>query len=167
MNIRKTNIKDAQSIFKLYQLVSKIPKGLARLENEITEDYIKEFCKKAIDSGVGFVAVDDSNNVLAEIHTYCADVYCFSHVLSELTIAVSPKSQGLGLGRKIFEALLDEVKQNKPDILRIELIARESNKKAIHFYESLGFKIEGHLLNRIKNPDGSFESDIPMAWQRN
>jgi len=51
----------------------------------------------------------------------------------------------------------------RSDILRIELIARESNKKAIAFYQKLGFQIEGRLLNRIKTESG-FEADIPMAW---
>jgi ribosomal protein S18 acetylase RimI-like enzyme len=38
--------------------------------------------------------------------------------------------------------------------LRVELITRESNKKAIKFYESIGFVIEGRFGKRIKNADG-------------
>ena len=34
------------------------------------------------------------------------------------------------------------------------------------FYESLGFRQEGEFLSRIRNIDGSLESDIPMAWTR-
>jgi ribosomal protein S18 acetylase RimI-like enzyme len=48
----------------------------------------------------------------------------------------------------------------------VELIARESNAKAIAFYQSLGFVIEGRFERRIRNPDGSLEADIPMAWLR-
>jgi len=51
-----------------------------------------------------------------------------------------------------------------PEIRRIELIARESNRKALAFYTSLGFELEGKMINRIKNLDGSLDSDIPMAW---
>ena len=43
------------------------------------------------------------------------------------------------------------------EIQRVELIARESNQRAIQFYESLGFRIEGRLENRIKNPDAFLE----------
>jgi ribosomal protein S18 acetylase RimI-like enzyme len=59
---------------------------------------------------------------------------------------------------------LDFVKNNRPDILRIELISRESNLKAIAFYESLGFHREGKLEKRISYSKNDFEADIPMAW---
>lgn len=51
-------------------------------------------------------------------------------------------------------------------ILGIELIARESNQRAINFYQTLGFVIEGKMLNRIQSVDGGFEADIAMAWFR-
>jgi len=58
------------------------------------------------------------------------------------------------------------VKEDRTDILRVELIARESNKKAIEFYEKLGFVIEGRFARRIASVGGGFEDDIPMAWSR-
>ena len=52
------------------------------------------------------------------------------------------------------------------DIHRIELMARESNGRAISLYRSLGFRIEGRLEGRIRGTDGQFEADLPMAWRR-
>jgi ribosomal protein S18 acetylase RimI-like enzyme len=49
-------------------------------------------------------------------------------------------------------------------ILRVELIARESNDKAIQFYKSMGFEIEGCFRNRIDGNLGCLENDIPMGW---
>ena len=66
----------------------------------------------------------------------------------------------------MFTQLLKEVKNNRPNILRVELIVRESNKHAVKFYESLGFKREGKLENRIRSVEGGFEADIFMAWRR-
>jgi putative acetyltransferase len=60
---------------------------------------------------------------------------------------------------------LEEVVRNRPDVGRVELIARESNRKAIEFYQSLGFHVEGRLEMRIKNIHGHYEADIPMGWQ--
>ena len=40
----------------------------------------------------------------------------------------------------------------------------DTNERALAFYESLGFSREGELRDRVLNPDGSLESDIPMAW---
>lgn len=33
-------------------------------------------------------------------------------------------------------------------------------------YQTLGFVIEGKMVNRIRSVDGGFEADIPMAWIR-
>ena len=48
--------------------------------------------------------------------------------------------------------------------MRVELISRESNLKAISLYESLGFTREGKLDRRIRNNKNELEADIPMAW---
>jgi len=64
----------------------------------------------------------------------------------------------------MFNSLLKLIEEKRTDILRVELIARESNTNAIKFYEKLGFKIEGRFEKRINNKNGNFEADIPMAW---
>jgi ribosomal protein S18 acetylase RimI-like enzyme len=164
--IRKAVVKDFEKIFDLYNLVSKTIGGLARNENEITKDYVKNFVEKSLQNGIQFVIVDKLNHekIIAEIHCYKLEPSVFGHILSELTIAVHTEHQGKGLGKKLFETVLDYIMENRNDILRIELIARESNTKAIKLYENIGFKIEGRLVNRIKNNENNFEADIPMAW---
>ncbi len=124
------------------------------------------FIDSTLASGLGFVAMDEVNKVIGEIHAYTPDVYCFSHVLSNLTIAVAPGYQGKGVGRLLLNTFCKTAEEQRSDITRIELFARESNKGAISLYQSLGFKIEGSLTKRIKNQDGSLESDILMAWIR-
>ncbi|MCH2097329.1 MAG: GNAT family N-acetyltransferase, partial [Pseudomonadales bacterium] len=70
------------------------------------------------------------------------------------------------VGRRLFEALLEQVRTAHPEILRVELIASASNRRAISLYTSLGFEQEGEMRGRIRTPEGGFESDIPMAWHR-
>jgi ribosomal protein S18 acetylase RimI-like enzyme len=82
----------------------------------------------------------------------------------KLTIAVDPKHHGQGVGKRLFTELLDKIKKEHPETLRVELIARESNLKATKFYESLGFVREGRFERRLHNHEGAFEADIPMAW---
>ena len=164
--IRQTTKGDSAGIYKLYRKVATIAGGLARLENEVDNTYIDGFLDKAIAQGLSLVAIDDNNNIVGEIHAYASGLFCFAHVWTELTIAVDPGSQGQGVGRQLFTRLLSEVNNNYPHILRIELIARESNQKAIKFYQSLGFVIEGAFKNRVSNFDGTYESDMTMAWLR-
>jgi ribosomal protein S18 acetylase RimI-like enzyme len=164
--IRKAVVKDCESIFDLYNLVSKKNGGLARTENEITKDYVKNFVEKSVQNGIQFVIIDKllNDKIIAEIHCYKLEPRVFEHILSELTIAVDTKHQGKGLGKKLFQTVLNYIMENRNDIFRVELIARESNTKAIKLYENLGFKIEGRFENRIKNNENIFEADIPMAW---
>lgn len=163
-SIRPATIEDASEIHALYRRVAAKPGGIARLEEEVSGVYVRAFLTRALSDGVALVVIDKSAAIVAEIHAYTPDPYCFSHVFSELTVVVDPTTQGKGIGKSIIAALLQAVTETHPEIRRVELIARESNEKAIMLYESLGFRKEGKLVGRIRNVDGNFESDIPMAW---
>jgi ribosomal protein S18 acetylase RimI-like enzyme len=166
MLIRRTKIEDITEIYKMYCLVAAVPGGLARLEHELSEQYIKTFVEKSLAGGVTLVAENPDGNIVGEIHAYCSGLFCFSHVLTDLTVAVDPNYRNQGIARSLFGAFFEEVEKKLPHISRVELISRESNIIAIQFYESLGFKKEGRLENRIKNADGSLEADIPMGWTK-
>ena len=166
MNIRRACADDVDAIVALYRRVAAMPGGIARLANEIDDDYVAAFARKAADDGLQLVGTEPDGIIVAEIHAFKTGLFCFSHVLSDLTIVVDPRAQGRGWGRRIFEEFLDRIADLFPDVLRVELIARESNRKALDFYRSLGFVQEGKLRGRIRNPDGSLEADIPMAWSR-
>lgn len=166
MNIRPACESDLPKLLELYRNVAAIPGGLARLENEIDEHYIQDLWQGVQSGGISLVACE-GDLVAGEIHAMHPGIKTFAHILDKLTIAVSPACQGSGIGRRLFESFLTHVTECRPEILRVELIARESNIKALAFYKSLGFQAEGRLDKRIHNVDGSFEADIPMAWHRN
>jgi len=164
MNIRRSQFEDQVAIWGLYCRVAAIPGGIARLSGEVDRSYVARFMRSAVDRGLELVAENENGRIIGEIHAYSPDLYCFSHVLSDLTIVVDPAHQGRGVGRKLFERFLHVVTTKFTHIRRVELVARESNKDAIRLYESLGFRQEGRMLGRILNVDGSIESDVPMAW---
>lgn len=167
MRYRTATIGDLDRLMKLYQAVARTEGGIARLEHEITPDYISGFLEKSLATGLIIVGEnpDDENELVAEIHAYKAGLKVFDHVLGDLTIVVHPDFQGKKLGRTILTIFLEEIGRNRPDVGRVELIARESNEKAITLYQSLGFLIEGRLEMRIRTPDRHYEADIPMGWQ--
>jgi ribosomal protein S18 acetylase RimI-like enzyme len=165
INLKHGRQGDWPEIVELYKLVAKNKGGLARGQDEISWEYVTTFLRKSEKTGLSLIATDGLT-VVGEIHAYKLEPMVFSHVLSELTIAIHPDFQGKGIGRILFSAFLEEIISHRPDILRVELIARESNKKAIQFYETLGFRQEGRYEQRIDRGDGTFEADIPMAWLR-
>lgn len=164
--VRQANSNDLNKIYSLYKKVAEQTTGIARSSAEITKPYVKSFIRNSAETGIELVIdnPEKKENIIAEIHCYKLTAKVFSHTLSELTIVTDPDFQGKGIGKMIFMHLLDSISNYRNDVLRVELIARESNRKAIKFYQQIGFKLEGRLENRIMNSLGNFESDIPMAW---
>ncbi|HEY9049597.1 MAG TPA: N-acetyltransferase [Ohtaekwangia sp.] len=167
MHIRTGAPDDLHRIIKLYKEVAKVKGGIARLEQEITEEYVQNFLSKSLASGLILVAIhpDDPDSLIGEMHAYKPGLHVFNHLFSDLTIAVHPDFQGRKVGRTLFTIFLEEVARHHTDIGKVELITREGNHRAIAFYQSLGFKIEGRMEMRIKTPEGIYEADIPMGWQ--
>jgi ribosomal protein S18 acetylase RimI-like enzyme len=167
MYFREATADDVNAILDLYKQVALVEGGIARLESEITEEHVSAFVKSSIQSGLIIVCQhpDDPGKLIGEIHAYRNGVAAFSHVLGDLTIVVHPEFQGRKIGRTIFTIFLNEIAKFKTDIGKIELISRESNRRAIALYQSLGFRIEGRLEMRIRTRDGNYEADIPMGWQ--
>jgi ribosomal protein S18 acetylase RimI-like enzyme len=163
---RKSTIKDTGDIFRLYKSLSKSNSGLARDESEITKKYVEEFTLRALKTSTQFVVADvaKENTIVGEIHCYKLEPRVFNHILTDLTIVISPEYQKKGLGKKLFETLLSNISNNRADILRVELTVRESNANALKLYESLGFKAEGRFEKRIRSANNQLEADIPMAW---
>jgi len=165
-SIRSSRLSDIDGIVALYRAVGAAGGGLARSPDEVTRDYVRDFLDASLAGGIALVAVDDSDKIVAEIHTRLLGPRALSHVFGDLTIAVHPSRQGQGLGRRIFSELLTIARRDCPHVLRIELKSRETNSRAIAMYESLGFRREGRMENRIRLIDGSLDADIPMAWHR-
>ncbi len=161
--IRSAQTSDSTALLNLYRETAAIPGGLARLEHEITETYISNISKKAtIQLVVEWLEVE-SPRIVGEIHASIPEPVSFSHVLSDLTLAIHPDFQGRGIGKALFAALIHHAESEFPQIKRIELVARSSNLKALDLYRKLGFREEGRLKNRIQNIDGSYEDDVMMA----
>jgi ribosomal protein S18 acetylase RimI-like enzyme len=167
MHIRIALSDDLSKIKQLYKAVAREEGGIARLEHEITDDYIGNFVSRSLDSGFILVTEHPNNpdELVAEIHAYKPGPAVFDHILSDLTIVTHPDFQGKKYGRTILTIFLEQIALNRPDIGRIELMVRESNHKAIKFYQSLGFRIEGRFEMRIRTTQKTYEADIPMMWQ--
>lgn len=164
--IESVHPHDAYSILLLYQEVARTPGGIIRIPEEVNHSYVKAFVQESIKKGISLKihSVDDRNLIIGEIHAYTAPLFAFSHILADLTIVVHPKFQGKGIGRLLFETFIQKVKSDFKHILRVELFVRENNKKAIAFYQSLGFTEEGRFKDKIRNLDGTFETPIGMCW---
>ncbi|MFO1427722.1 MAG: N-acetyltransferase [Steroidobacteraceae bacterium] len=158
---------DEAAILALYRAAAGVEGGLARTVEEVTPEYVASFCAAARARGLQLVARDPGDGAIrGEVHALALGPRVFAHVLGELTIAVDPAHHGRGLGAALLRELLRRVQTERPHVDRVELIARESNARAIALYERVGFRREGRLEGRIRSAGGGFEADIPMGWRR-
>lgn len=162
---RPATLEDKHKILVLYREVATLSGGIIREAHEITEEYVDKFVRNSLAGGMIFV-IDDagSDRLIGEIHTYKPALKALSHVLEHLTLVVHPDFQRKGIGRALFTIVLDKVRSEHPGILRVELIAKESNHAAMSLYISLGFIEEGRMVKRIKRPDGNLEDDVLLVW---
>lgn len=166
-SLRPGRPEDAAAIRRLYLAVAQTPGGIARTPEEVTAGYVNDFVRYSLDRGILIVAeLAGLTELAGELHAYRSELHVFSHVLGDLTVAVHPSAQGKGIGRQLFNYLIEEVRRNHPDVTRVELITQDGNVRALHLYESVGFVREGRLEGRIRSASGGFEADIPMAWLR-
>lgn len=165
MIIRKALPKDAEELGHLYKTVAKNERGIARMEDEISGQYIRHTIDSALSEGVMLIGLNEaSQSIIAEIHAIKYGIRIFDHILTHITMIVHPDHQGKGLGKKILQAFLNEIKENRPDVRRVELESRSSNYRSIGLYKQLGFVQEGTMKDKTRNKDGSFEDSILMAW---
>jgi ribosomal protein S18 acetylase RimI-like enzyme len=167
MVYRTADINDLLRLIHLYKIVARVEGGIARLKHEVTEEYVKNFLLKSLATGVIVVGEnpDNADELVASIHGYKAGIRVFEHVLGDVTLVVHPQFQGKKIGRTILTIFLEEIGHNRTDIGKVELIARESNVKAIQLYQSVGFLVEGRMEMRIRTTHHTYEADIPMGWQ--
>ena len=160
--IRKGKASDRDNLKALYIKVASTPGGLVRSADEITDQYIDNTLNSALERGLIFVA-EYQNKLIGSVLKYKPNIKILSHVLEEGSILVDTEYQGIGIGTKLYTALLDEVKEHHVDVLRVDLRVRVSNP-AIRLYERLGFKKEGEFKNLIQGVTGKLESVIAMTW---
>ena len=162
--IRKITKSDTTELLTLYKKSAAVPEGLARTPDEISEKYIAEITEKSINGGLGIVIENADKTLIGALLSFKHDPKVFKHTLGNMTMAVDPAYFGNGFGKKLFIAFTSEVRQNRPDIARVELNVRQSNKLGIAIYESVGFKMEGVQKNRVLDSNGQLADDTMMAW---
>lgn len=161
--VRRARPVDAPAIRDVYRAAAE-QGTLARMPDEVDDAYVAGFMAAAQD-GLEVVALVDGV-VVGELHACRLAPRQFAHVLGELTIAVHPEHQGQGLGRKLFAEFLRIVREEMPEIHRVERFAWGENQGAVRLYESLGFKFEGTLPKRVRTDSGEWRDDVVYGWLR-
>lgn len=188
VRLRRADRSDGDGLFDLMRAVARQRGTLAREVDEVTRDYTDGMLA-AIDGGLMVIAeleVKDAGASHLPRGTLVGVLKssrlgphrCFRGVLSDTTIAVRAAYQNRKLGQLMFAEYFRRL-TTEPEfahVLRVELIARESNRFALAMYEKVGFRVQAKLHSRIVSgmpldhaADGEdfelkFEADIMFVW---
>ncbi|NMP31524.1 GNAT family N-acetyltransferase [Thalassotalea sp. M1531] len=149
--IRNAQESDHPFIFELSPYLAEVAQLAWHTEDVIQKmqnDYISQMLAETSQPCCTFIA--EANQVpLGFIH-----VRTHKDSISEETcgtiplLAVSPKSQGLGIGKQLISHAENWAKQLGCRLLHLEVFA--NNKKANSFYQNIGFKPETvHMIKPI------------------
>lgn len=138
--VRRMAAGDIDAVLALAEKVSEAPRWSR-------EDYSSciDSCESGLLLRAGFAAEADGRLLGFSVGKLVART-------CELeSIAVEPGSQGKGMGRALFEAVIDWAQTH--GATRIELEVRASNTRAIMLYELAGLRREGLRTGYYKSPE--------------
>jgi ribosomal protein S18 acetylase RimI-like enzyme len=149
--IREAQERDHSFIFELSPYLAEV----AHLDwhgddviQKMQNNYISEMLAETPKPNVTFIA-EISNVSLGFIHLRTHQDSISGETRGTIPLlAVSPKSQGLGLGKMLIEHGEKWAKNLGCRLLHLEVFA--NNKKADSFYQNIGFKPETvHMIKKI------------------
>lgn len=149
--IRKAREQDRSFIFELSPNLAEVAKLEWHTDDVIykmQDDYIAEMLAKTSQPNVTFIA--ESNNVqMGFIHVRMRKDDISGEDCGTIPLlAVSPESQGLGVGKVLIGHAENWVKNLGCRLLHLEVFA--NNKNAKGFYQNLGFQPETiHMIKPL------------------
>lgn len=108
-----------------------------------------------------WVAVEDQQ-VVANVDVLRIPVRALRHN-AELSMAVHPAFQGVGLGRILLEHALTWCRHK--EIERLELACLANNQRALGLYRSEGFEVVELRRGFMRTEDGQSVDDMRMVWR--
>ena len=139
--IRKMQMSDVQRVAEIERLVQTHPWTSKQFEESVSsyQSTVIEYQSQVIGFCILQPVLDEANLLL---------------------MAIDPKMQGQGLGYKLLEYSIEQLKNNP---VQIFLEVRESNLAAIALYEKSGFHQIDVRRNYYPKADGSKENAIIMV----
>ena len=149
--VREAQENDHPFIFELSPNLAEVAKLEWHTDDVVRtmqDDYISEMLAETLEPNVTFIA--ESNNVqlgFVHVRTHKDDISGETCGTIPL-LAVSPKSQGLGVGKILMGYAENWAKNSGCRLLHLEVFANNQNAKG--FYKNLGFKPETiHMIKTI------------------
>lgn len=146
VNVRKMEFRDIKKVVELEEKYLLESLGEKLLASELSEK----------NNGVSFYVIENDDVVIGYIGRY----YFFQEA-EVLNIVVDESYQHQGYGQKLFDKMVEDMK----DVKKITLEVRASNIKGINFYTKNGFKQVGVRKKYYKNGEDALLLLKEFIWK--
>ncbi|SHH66976.1 phosphinothricin acetyltransferase [Butyrivibrio fibrisolvens DSM 3071] len=163
VTIRPVQFSDAPSLVEIYRYY--VEKTAITYEYEVPSVTEFENRIKAITGKYPYLVVEKDNEIIGYAYTSAFHVRKAYEWSAEMSIYLSDKAKGLGLGRKLYEILEDISKKQGITNLYACIGAPEVEDEyltnnSIHFHEHMGYK----LIGRFTKCGYKFHRWYDMVW---
>ena len=164
ITLRNARPEDAQMLIEYLKTVTGETRFLMKEPDEVffTLEHEEAFIKMHNDSATNLLLlafVDGEYVGNCSFESKAGSRRCAHR--AGIGIALFQRYTGQGLGRILLERLIGEA--HKAGFEQLELTVVEGNQRAIHLYESLGFRECGRIPDANRYDDGTCADDILMV----
>lgn len=163
--LRNARLEDAEALIEYLKVTAKETPFLVKEPEEITLtiEQEKEFIQARIDDEKELLLIGeiDGEHVGNCSVMAVSSMSRYRHRCS-LGIALYQKYCGLGVGKQMFQTILEVAKECGYEVAELEVVT--TNTQAVHLYESFGFEIYGTQKHNMKYKDGSY-ADVYMMMK--
>lgn len=149
MNIRATTDKDWPSIYSFYREIMAEGRTYAFPENQTLEEARPWWMEQP--PGRTVVAVDDDGVILGSAKMGANRPGRGRHIATA-SFLVDPAHQGKGVGRALGQHVTDWARSQGFQGIQFNAVV-ETNRPAVHLWQSLGFEIIGTVPESFDHPD--------------
>ena len=165
MNIRPAVLSDIKSIFDFIKIIAvKETNNVISLPEEFSLTMLdqEKWVKYYTENEYSLLLVAEADDKIVGVLDFKNNSKIRLSHSGEFGISILPEFQDKKIGSKMIEYLITWAR-SKPKLKKINLSVFESNKRAIHVYENLGFRIEGQQKNAVQIAEDVFIDLIQMG----
>ncbi|MGV3489563.1 MAG: GNAT family N-acetyltransferase [Tuberibacillus sp.] len=123
-------------------------------------DSAEEYNEYRKDRKILVAVMDDK--VIGYVNFYRPTPLKSNRHVFEFNIGVNSNAQGLGVGKKLVESVIEEVRSLGARKLSLRVLS--TNTSAIAFYSKLGFKEQGRLIGEFIISDKEVDDILMYKW---
>ena len=165
MIIRPAVLADIKSIFDFIKIIAvKETNNVISLPEEFSLTMLdqEKWVKYYTENEYSLLLVAEADDKIVGVLDFKNNLKIRLSHSGEFGISILLEFQDKKIGSKMIEYLITWAR-SKPKLKKINLSVFESNKRAIHVYENLGFRIEGQQKNAVQIAEDVFIDLIQMG----